>query len=514
MHPACVADVRAAEAAAMEGAPEGDLMRRASLGLAGVIGRVIEAQGTKATDKKATERKAMRKARVVILAGAGNNGGDALFAGAELAAAGVRVVAVTTGSSWHLSGMAALLAATGEHVESGSASDDELRAIGDACDVLVDGVVGIGGSGALRAPIVRALDLLTESDPFVVSVDIPSGVDADTGTVAGRAVSADVTVTFGALKPGLLIAPGKSHAGVVELIDIGIDAFLPPSRLAVLEDVDVAVWLPEPRSDGHKYSRGVVGVVAGSPAYPGAALLCTGAARLGGVGMAHYLDRGDGLAAQVIARYPDVVASGADPRSAARITGWVCGCGFDRAVDADAVRAVLAVDRPVVLDASALSIVADDPVLRSGIAERGDAGSVTIITPHEGEFEAMFPGALATGRLDAALHAAAEMRAIVVLKGPGTIIASPDGAVRIDTEGTAVLSCAGSGDVLAGLIASVVAAAHARGEESMLDATAAAVWIHGRSGRIAGARGRPITALDILDRIPDAISHARRGETS
>jgi hydroxyethylthiazole kinase-like uncharacterized protein yjeF len=262
----------------------------------------------------------------------------------------------------------------------------------------------------------------------------------------------------------------------------------------------------------------VVGVAAGSPAYPGAALLCTGASRLGGVGMAHYLDRGDGLAAQVVARYPDVVASGADPRGSARITGWVCGCGFDRAVDADAVRAVLAVDQPVVLDASALRIVAGDATLRARITERGEAGAVTIITPHEGEFEALFPGALVAsrpdaGRLAAARRAAGEMRAIVVLKGSGTIIASPDGAVRIDTEGTAVLSCAGSGDVLAGLIGSVVAAAHARGEGGLLDATAAAVWIHGRAGRIAGVRGRPVTALDILDRIADAISHARRGDS-
>lgn len=483
----------------MKQAPEGELMRRASAGLAGVIVRILEAQGATAP-------------RVVVLAGAGNNGGDALFAGAELAAAGVRVVAVTTASAWHPSGMAALLAASGEHVESDAVSDDELRALGNSCDVLVDGVVGIGASGELRAPAVRAVALLTASDPFVVSVDIPSGVDADTGTVPGHAVSADVTVTFGVHKPGLFITPGRTHAGVVELIDIGITPLLSPSSVGVLEDIDVAAWVPEPMPEGHKYSRGVVGVAAGSSAYPGAALLSTGAARLGGVGMVTYLDRGDGLAAQVIARYPDVVASGADPRGTARITGWVCGCGFDRARDADAVRAVLAVDQPVVLDASALGIVADDASLRALIAERNDAGSVTIITPHEGEFDAMFPGWRGAGRLDAAVRAAGAMRAIVVLKGSGTIIAAPDGAVRIDAEGTAVLGCAGSGDVLAGLIGSVVAAARARGASDLLDGVAAAVWIHGRAGRLAGERGRPVTALDILDRLPDAIAQARRGE--
>jgi ADP-dependent NAD(P)H-hydrate dehydratase / NAD(P)H-hydrate epimerase len=500
---AAVAQVRAAEEAAMAAAPDVDLMAQAAHGLAMVIERVLAGQGVKPG-----------KAQVVALIGSGNNGGDALFAVAEIAAAGASVVAITTGSTWHEAGMSALLAAGGAHQIAADLTDDALMAFSQSCDVLVDGIVGIGGSGGLREQAVRVVSLTCAPDPFTVSVDVPSGVDADSGVVTGAAVRADVTVTFGVRKPGLLIAPGKDFAGEIELIDIGLSPFLmdEKSQIAVLEGIDVATYVPEPDSMGHKYTRGVVGVATGSPAYPGAAALSVGAARWGGVGMVHYLDRGDGLAALVIEHYPDVIASGADPRELPRVTGWVCGCGFDRAVDADAVRAVLTSDQPVVLDASALGIVASDDSLRDRIAARDVAGFTTIITPHEGEFATLFPGLIAQGRLAAARSAAHALGAIVVLKGPGTIIAAPDGSVRIDTEGTAVLSCAGSGDVLAGIIGSVVAATHARGRGDLVNATAAAVWLHGRAGRIAGSRGRPVTALEILDNLPEAISHARRGE--
>jgi hydroxyethylthiazole kinase-like uncharacterized protein yjeF len=500
---AAVAQVRAAEEAAMAAAPDVDLMAQAAHGLATVIERVLAGQGIKPA-----------KAQVVALIGSGNNGGDALFAVAEIAAVGATVVAITTGSTWHEAGMSALFAAGGTHQSAADVADDSLTSLGESCDVLVDGIVGIGGSGGLREEAVRVVALMGAATPFTVSVDVPSGVDANSGVVTGAAVRADVTVTFGVLKPGLLIAPGKDFAGEIELIDIGLSAFLidKKSHIAVLEGIDVATYVPEPDPMGHKYTRGVVGVATGSSAYPGAAVLSVGAARWGGVGMVHYLDRGDGLAALVIEHYPDVIASGADPRELPRVTGWVCGCGFDRAVDADAVRAVLATEQPVVLDASALAIVASDDSLRDQIAARDVAGFTTIITPHEGEFEKLFPGFLAKGRLSAARTAAHALGVILVLKGPGTIIAAPSGEVRIDTEGTAVLSCAGSGDVLAGIIGSVVAAAHARGQHALINATAAAVWLHGRAGRIAGARGRPVTALEILDNLPEAISHARRGE--
>jgi hydroxyethylthiazole kinase-like uncharacterized protein yjeF len=500
---AAVAQVRAAEETAMACAPDVDLMTQAAHGLAMVIERVLAGQGVKPA-----------KAQVVALIGSGNNGGDALFAVAEIAAAGATVVAITTGSTWHEAGMSALLAAGGAHVIAADVANDSLTSIGESCDVLVDGIVGIGGSGGLREQAVRVVALMGAETPFTVSVDVPSGVDADSGVVTGAAVRADVTVTFGVRKPGLLIAPGKDFAAEIEVIDIGLAPFLvdEKTQIAMLEGIDVATYVPEPDPMGHKYTRGVVGVATGSSAYPGASVLSVGAARWGGVGMVHYLDRGDGLAALVIEHYPDVIASGADPRELPRVTGWVCGCGFDRAVDADAVRAVLATEQPVVLDASALGIVASDDSLRNQIAARDVAGFTTIITPHEGEFATLFPGLLSQGRLAAARSAAHALGVIVVLKGPGTIIAAPSGEVRIDTEGTAVLSCAGSGDVLAGIIGSVVAATHARGQDDLVDATAAAIWLHGRAGRIAGSRGRPVTALEILDNLPEAISHARRGE--
>lgn len=248
-----VETVRAAERELMERLPEGALMQRAAAGLAAacadLLGRVYAR-------------------RVVLLVGSGDNGGDALYAGARLARRGAGVTAVLLAPErTHPGGLAALLRAGGTSAAPGAAEPLLRRA-----DLVVDGIVGIGGKGGLRPEAARLAELAHASRAAVVAVDLPSGVEADTGEVLGAAVRADLTVTFGTHKPGLLIDPARGYAGSVRLVDIGLD--LPdPADVEALQHADVAARLPFPGAESDKYRRGVVGIAAGSARYPGAAVL-------------------------------------------------------------------------------------------------------------------------------------------------------------------------------------------------------------------------------------------------
>lgn len=494
-----VAQVRAAEEEAFRLVPDGTLMQRAAFALAISCANLLR-----------DLRGQVVGARVVLLVGSGNNGGDALWAGAMLADRGCRVDAVCLSDRTHLQGAEALRRAGGRIHRSPAAS-----LIADA-DLVVDGILGIGGSGGLRPEAAALAAACDASDALVVAVDVPSGVDADTGVVDGLAITADVTVTFGAVKPGLLLAPGCHHSGGVQLVDIGL-RFADEPVAAVLDPDDVVAWVPEPDDDTYKYRRGVVGVAAGSGPYPGAAQLVTAAARHANVGMVRYLDRGDGVASTVVTAYPDVVIDGSPPAEQNRATAWGCGSGFTGdSADALAVAAVLEARVPVVLDAGALNVVAESDEVRDRIASRHRDGLITVLTPHEGEFERLQPGLLArsSGRLEAALAASSELAAVIVLKGPGTVIASPHGSAWIDTEGTADLGTAGSGDVLTGLVAAMLAGAWTDGVrdgELLAEAAAAGVWLHGRAGRHAG-HGRPVAATDIAAAVPEAIASVRSVE--
>ena len=499
-----IAEIRLAEAELHAMLPDGALMQRAATGLALACAQILESAGQQVAGS-----------RVLVLVGSGNNGGDALWAAALLASRGGRVDAVCLADRVHDAGAAAVRRSGGRLVRWND-GDDTLRRLVIDADLIIDGILGIGGSGGLRPDAAGLVALVQASGAIVVAVDVPSGVDADTGEVAGAAVSADITVTFGAVKSGLLLAPGALNAGTVLLVDIGLE-FAEPSRAHATESIDVAEWVPEPAADDYKYRRGVVGVSAGSVAYPGAALLAMSAARRGNVGMARFLDRADGTAALVVSHYPDVVIDGSEPDAQSRVDAWVCGPGFPGdVVDTITVRAVLAARTPVVLDAGALSIVAADADVRMLIGQREATGLVTVLTPHEGEFERMFPGLLvaAGGRLAAATRAASDLRSVIVLKGPGTVIVAPDGSCFVDACGTADLGTAGSGDVLAGLLGAILAGAWAHGRRTGADlvaATAAAVWLHGAAGRIAAAHA-PVVAPDIADAIPAAIRLARFGD--
>ena len=503
-----VAQVRLAEEALMSTVPEGTLMDRASTGLAAMCASLLVDAGP-----------GVSGARVAMLIGSGNNGGDALYAGARLARQGARVDAIMLSDRAHEAGKAALLSAGGRVAEA----SDTLRAsdlLTDA-DLVLDAIVGIGGSGALRPLAAELVDLAADGGALIVAVDIPSGVDADSGAVADpdAVVDADVTVTFGCLKPGLLLSPGRERAGAVMLVDIGLDAALPPAHLWVLEDDDIAAAVPEPGPDDYKYSRGVVGIAAGSERYRGAALMCTGSARHGGAGMVHYLDRGDGVAAMVIDHFWDVVTASDAPPRVPRVTAWAVGPGLGLdAAGAGTLDEVLAAPTPVLVDADGLRLLAQ-PQAHAALGRRHEGGLPTVLTPHAGEFAALGYACgtgVAEDRLGAAFRAARELHAVVLLKGPGTVVASPTGTAFIDTRGGPELGTAGSGDVLSGLIGSLLAGAAARGPLSDDDAAriaACGVALHGMAGAIAAAGGRPVTAMDIIEALPHAVADARRGRS-
>jgi hydroxyethylthiazole kinase-like uncharacterized protein yjeF len=476
-----VAQVRAAEEALFTSVPPEAVMRRAARGLSDSCLRLLE-----------VERGQVAGSDVVLLVGTGNNGGDALFAGADLAARGCRVLAVQVGDRMHPEGARALIRAGGSCVTLDAVADRMAT-----CDLVIDGVVGIGGRGALDS---RIAGLLVD-DPLTVAVDIPSGVDADTGHVAGDAVRADLTVTFGAVKPGLLLAP--EHTGEIEVVDIGV-TFPDEVALACMEAVDVESWVPEPGWSDYKYSRGVVGVAAGSEEYPGAGVLVVAGARHANVGMVHVW----GTGSDIVRTFPDVVRSAETPIDCVRVTAWACGSGV---TDRDVVAAVLATERPVILDAGALRIMAVDSSIRDAVTSRAERGWTTILTPHAGEFTAVFPEIDAADRVRAARDAARRTGAIVVLKGAPTVIADAVGEVRIDIAGTPALACAGSGDVLSGILGGFAAGAQARGEIVDIDCIAAGVWVHGVAGQLASEGGRTVTAVDIAAHVAGAVALARAG---
>ncbi|MFF4713794.1 NAD(P)H-hydrate dehydratase [Streptomyces eurythermus] len=470
-----VETVRTAERALMARLPEGALMQRAAAGLAaacaGLLGRVSGS-------------------RVVLLVGSGDNGGDALYAGARLARRGAAVTAVLLAPErTHPAGLAALRRAGGRAVTADRGEEAIARA-----RLVVDGIVGIGGKGGLRPDAARLAEAVARSGAAVVAVDLPSGVDADTGEVRGAALRADLTVTFGAYKPGLLVDPAREYAGVVRFVGIGIEPPPADAVLQALQHADVARLLPTPEAESDKYRRGVVGIAAGSARYPGAAVLAVSGALRGGAGAVRYVGpAGDA----VLARFPETLVSDAGPAKAGRVQAWVTGPGAGD--DAATVAEVLAADVPVLLDADGLRLADRDTV-------RGRTAP-TLMTPHAGEAAALLGvrrEEVEAARLAAVRELAARYRATVLLKGSTTLVAGPGGGpVRVNPTGTPWLATAGSGDVLSGLAGSLLAAGL-----DPLDAGSVAAYLHGLAGRLA-ARGAPVGAHDVAARIPDAWRNVR-----
>lgn len=470
-----VDEVRAAESALMATLPDGALMQRAATGLARQCAALL---------------KRGYGARVVLLVGSGSNGGDALFAGAKLAGGGASVVAVLLKPDRaHAAGLTALRGAGGRTV---GASDG--APLVRAADLVVDGILGIGGKGDLRDAAAELAAIAR--DRLTVAVDLPSGVDADTGWVGANAIRADVTVTFGALKPGLVSGPGAGRSGEVRLVDIGLDATLPETTVHVLEEADVAAALPRPTAADDKYTRGVAGVVAGSTQYPGAGVLATGSALHGGAGMVRYL----GLAQDAVrARYPEVVAQPESRPHEVRVQSWTVGPGLGTDDAAMALLAdVLRTDVPVIVDADAITLVARSP----GMVRNRSAP--TVLTPHDREF-ARLAGDPTADRIASARRAAADLGATVLLKGNATVVAEPGGQAFVNPTGTPWLGTAGSGDVLSGLIGSLLASGLEPGR-----AAAVGAYVHGVAGQLAAADGPP-TAADVLAALRRALRQIEEG---
>jgi len=504
-----VAAVRAAERALMDLLPEGALMRRAAAGLASVCGSLL-----------AGHPGHVYGARVVVLAGSGDNGGDALYAGALLARRGAAVTAVTAGPKAHAGGTADLRAAGGRVTGAAAGADDLIA----RADLIIDGLLGIGGRGGLREPfagLAAAAEQARAGDAAVVAVDLPSGIDADTGAVDGPAVRADVTVTFGVIKPGLLIDPGAGHAGAVELIDIGLGPHLAGEPAALAPQAgDIGALLPRPGPESDKYRRGVVGVLAGSDRYAGAAVLATGGAVRGGAGLVRVVTATIPAAA-VRRAWPEAVLSVHPdegdwdlPGSVGRVQAWVAGPGMGTGPDAVLrLAAVLDSGLPVLVDADGLTILSQ----HRGMLLHARAAPV-LITPHAGELSRLLgtdPASIEAGRLEHARRAAEQLGVTVLLKGSTTVIASPgDPTVLVNPTGTPWLATAGTGDVLSGLAGSLLA----QGLEPAW-AAAAAAYLHGLAARLAAAGPRhsrrretagpvpeaPIGAFDVVTALPAAI---------
>ena len=479
-------EIRAAEEPLLAATPPGTLMQRAAAGLAAVCVRLLSA---------------VYGRRVVLLIGTGNNGGDALFAGARLAARGARVAAVLLDPDRaHPAGLAALRRAGGRVHPVGSPG---VRTLVARADLVLDGMVGIGGTGGLRPAAAELSTAAAEGAGITVAVDVPSGVDASTGAVDGVAFTAMHTVTFGAVKVGLVVGEGRNHAGQVHLVDIGLGPYLPAATAHQLADADAAVRLVPPSATDDKYSQGVVGIVAGSVTYPGAGVLCTGAALRTRPGLVRYA----GTAADgVRAAWPEAIVTDGRPRDAGRVQAWVVGPGMGTDDAARSVLAeVLATDLPVVVDADALTMLADKPALVR------DRSAPTLLTPHDREF-ARFGGARGGGvgqagvgadRVGAARRLAADLNCAVLLKGDATVVAGADGTAFVNGTGTPWLATAGTGDVLSGITGAVLATGLPPAE-----AGAVAAHLHGRAGQLAARRG-PLIAGDLIRRLPEAVGRVR-----
>jgi hydroxyethylthiazole kinase-like uncharacterized protein yjeF len=472
-----VADVRAAEKALMATLPDGTLMQRAAAGLARRCALLLRDRG------------GVYGARVVLLVGSGDNGGDTLYAGARLAARGAEVRALLLNPDRvHLAGLAALRRSGGFTVPD----------LPERADLVLDGIVGIGASGGLRPDAAGIVDRLPALGATVVAVDVPSGVAVDTGDVPGDAVTADVTVTFGTLKPAHVVGPAAARVGQLDLVDIGLGATLRGGpAIRVPDAADVAGWWPQRAASSDKYSRGVVGVATGSAQYPGAAILSVAGACAGPTGMVRYAGSAH---AEVVRAHPSVVAV---PRvaDAGRVQAWVCGSGLGTDDNARTeLRSVLATSLPVLLDADALTLLVDG---KHADDLRRDAPLV--VTPHDGEFKRLAGEAPGSDRVAAACRLAAWINAVVLLKGDRTIVATPSGEVWANPTGTSALATAGSGDVLAGLLGSLLA-----GGLPPERAAIAAAYLHGLAGRRAELDG-PVTAPDVASALRAVIRDTLRG---
>ena len=462
--------IRQAEAPLLASLPAGVLMRRAANGLAVAVARELRRTWGGVVGR-----------HVCAVVGSGDNGGDALWAATFLRRRGAVAAAVLLNPERaHAAALTAFRRAGGRVVET----------VPTTCDLVIDGVVGISGTGPLRPAAADVFDAVAEAGIPVVAVDIPSGVDVHTGAAAGAHVRATLTVTFGGLKP----AHALGDCGRIELVDIGLD--LPQSDIVGLDAKDAAAWWPMPGPKDDKYTQGVTGILAGSATYPGAAVLCTGAAVAATSGMVRYAGS---AGQQVLSHWPEVIAA-ATPSASGRVQAWAVGPGLGTD-DTGAAALWFALDSglPVVVDADGLTILAAHPDLVAG------RSAPTVLTPHAGEFARLTGSSPGADRIGATRKLADRLGVTVLLKGNVTVIAEPGGSVYLNTAGQSWAATAGSGDVLTGIIGSLLAAGLPAGR-----AAAAAAYVHARAANLSaadpGPRPAPTSASRILAHVRTALA--------
>jgi ADP-dependent NAD(P)H-hydrate dehydratase / NAD(P)H-hydrate epimerase len=422
---------------------------------------------------------------VAVVAGPGNNGGDGFVAARFLAERGYRVRVLLVGDPNRLKDDAALAAQRWQGPTVAAAPAALMPA-----DIVIDALFGAGLDRPVEG-VARAMIEAMNAAPCVYAVDLPSGINGTTGAVMGLAVNATETVTFFRRKIGHVLLPGRLHCGNVRIADIGIAASVLDQikpRIAINAPNLWAKSFPLPRVDGHKYARGHAVVVSGGVSSTGAARLAARGALRAGAGLVTIASPREALAVNAAASLAVMVrpVDGADeltsflddPRRNVVLLGPGGGVGQPMR---DLVLAALKGERAVVLDADALTSFADElQALCAAIRTRGKA---TLMTPHEGEFSRLFKtlGDEAPSKLERARWAAQTTGAVVLLKGPDTVVAAPDGRAAIADNAPPWLATAGSGDVLAGIAAGCLA----QGMPGF-EAAAAAVWLHGEAGSAAG----------------------------
>ena len=457
-----VGDIRAAEEALAATLPDGELMQRAARGLADSLGLIPAGEV------------------VLCLIGPGNNGGDALYAATHLLDRGVRVdLCLLDESTVHAEGLAAARAAGAQVVDAPGGQR-----------WCLDAIFGIGARPGLTGKAADWERWLVEEWPYTFVVDVPSGVDVDGATLPGTHISAEATITFGTYKNALLADPAADAAGVVSLVDIGLAPHLPTPSIEAVEAFDGHLLdAVLPGRSSHKYSRGVLGIAAGSEQYAGAAHLCVAGAQAGLAGMIRFVGS-TALSQRVVDRAPEVVAG------RGRVQAWVVGPGSGD--DAGSQLAMALEDGvPVVVDASALQHV----------PERFDVPA--LLTPHAGELAAMMDTTREQVEADPLRHATAaaeRWNATVLLKGRRTLVAQTGAPTRVNLSGSAWLGTAGAGDVLAGFAGSLLAAGL-----DPRDAGSVAAYLHGVASVQANPDG-PIVATDVADALPAAVAAFVRGD--
>lgn len=450
---------------------------------------------------------ALQGKRVVVVAGPGNNGGDGFVAARHLAERGYAVRVSFVGDRAKLKGDAAA-AATRWSGPVDAASPELLK----DCDIIVDALFGAGLDREVTGTARVMIEAMNASGVPAIAVDLPSGINGTTGAVMGVAVKASHTVTFFRRKPGHLLLPGRFHCGSLTVADIGIPAkvldAIKPNTFAN----GPGLWgarFPVPKADGHKYARGHAVVVSGGLSTTGAARLAARGALRAGAGLVTIASPTEALAVNaaaslaVMVRPVDGAAALADclgdPRRNAVVLGPGGGVGEGMR---EKVAAALASAAAVVLDADALTSFAEAPeALFAAIKKRGSEGLV--LTPHEGEFSRLFrplnDSPQVNSKLEKARLAARESGAVLLLKGADTVVAAPDGRASISDNAPPYLATAGAGDVLAGMIAGLIAQGM-----NAYEAACAAVWLHGEA---ATAFGPGLIAEDLPDQLPQVYRH-------